>query len=109
MESIKNYFKFCFDFVGVCERKDFWLPFTLVMLVSIVSWTLAMFGFVFQIIAIILFIALVVPTTSLVVRRLHDTDRGAIYLLWLIFPVVGTIILLVYLFEKTKYFPSANN
>ena len=105
MESLKNYFKFAFDFVGVCSRKEFWKPFLLAVALNLLTWVLSIFSVVFLIIALIVFLVLLVPTTSLVVRRLHDTDRGAIYLLWLLFPVVGVIILTVYLFEKTKYFP----
>ena len=105
MESIKNYFLYAFDFMGVCNRKDFWVPFSLVMVLFVGAWCLSIFGFVFQIIALIVFFALIVPTISIAVRRLHDTDRGAIYLLWLLFPLVGMIVLLVYLLEKTKYFP----
>ena len=105
MESIVNYFKYTFDFVGVCSRRDFYLPFLLSMVIMVATFLLTAFGIVFQILSILVFLILVVPTTSLVVRRLHDTDRGAIYLLWLLFPIVGQVILLVFLFEKTKYFP----
>lgn len=105
MESIKNYFKYTFDFVGVCGRKEFWIPFLLSSLLQVLVWGLSLFFVPFQIVALVLSFVLIIPTTSLTVRRLHDTDRGAIYLLWLLLPIAGLVILLVFLAEKTKYFP----
>lgn len=105
MDSIKKYFKYTFDFVGVCGRKEFWIPFLSVSGLQILVWGLSLLWVPLQIVGILLSVILIVPTASLAVRRLHDTDRSAVCLLWLLFPIAGLIILLVFLAEKTKYFP----
>lgn len=105
MESIKKYFKYAFDFVGVCGRKEFWIPFLLSVGFQTLIWGLSLMWIPLQVVGVILSIVLILPTISLTVRRLHDTDRGAIYLLWLLLPIAGLVILLVFLAEKTKYFP----
>ena len=105
-ESFKNYFKYSFDFLGVASRKEFWPVFGAVLGLEGLTWGLAFIGTAFQLVAILVFLGLLIPTLSLMVRRLHDTDRGAIYMLWLAFPIVGFIILLLFMTEKTKYFVS---
>lgn len=104
MEKIKNYFKFAFDFVGVASRAEFWIPFGIFMLIQIVFCGLAFLGTFFQVALIILVAVLAVPNLSIMVRRLHDTDRSALNLLWLLLPVVGLLIVLIFCMEKTKYF-----
>ncbi|MBD0734930.1 DUF805 domain-containing protein [Streptomyces sp. CBMA29] len=42
-----------------------------------------------------------VPTIAVTVRRLHDTDHSAWFLLWLLVPLVGGIVLLVHLCADT--------
>ena len=53
-------------------------------------------------------LATIVPSFCLAVRRLHDTDRSAWNYCWAFLPVVGWIILLVYMCQpgtpgKNKY------
>lgn len=105
MEQFRKFFLYSFDFLGVSNRKEFFMPFISVVVITILFAILSLFSFAMQILSIVLFLVLIVPTMSLVVRRLHDTDRGAIYLLWMLFPFVGQIILFVFLMERTKYFP----
>ena len=47
-----------------------------------------------------------VPNLAAGARRLHDTGRSAKKLWWLLLPIVGWIILLVYVLEDSK--PGAN-
>lgn len=103
MKAYKEYFIFAFDFVGVCKRKDFWVVFPLILIVNAISFVFLFLGPIFQIISVLLFLVFTIPTASIVVRRLHDTDRSAKYLFWLFLPVIGMIIVLTLLTEKTKY------
>ena len=53
-------------------------------------------------------LATIVPGFCLAVRRLHDTNRSAWNYCWLLFPIVGWIIFLVYMCQagtpgKNKY------
>ncbi len=45
-------------------------------------------------------IAVFVPTLAVVVRRLHDTDRSGWWVLIALIPLVGAIVLLVFLILK---------
>ena len=103
MKAIKNYFKYSFDFVGVCGRKEFWIVYPIVLFFYTVSTVLMFINFACQIIGILISLALLIPTLSLIVRRLHDTDRSAKYLLWWLFPFFGAVIVFIMLFEKTRY------
>lgn len=41
-------------------------------------------------------LALILPSLAVNVRRLHDTDRSGWFLLLMLIPIVGAIILLVF-------------
>ena len=103
MKLFKEYFLYAFDFVGVCNRKDFWITFACVIVMYAVSIGLLFLGVVGQLISILIGLVLFVPTVSLIVRRLHDTDRSAKNLLWWLFPFVGALIVFIMLTEKTRY------
>ena len=45
-------------------------------------------------------LASIVPSFCLMARRLHDTNRSNWNICWLLLPIVGWIILLVYLCQK---------
>jgi len=103
MKAVKNYFLYTFDYLGVVSRKEFWTIFPFVMALEILSLVLLFGSFVAQIISFVIFLVLLLPTVSLIVRRLHDTDRSAKYLLWWLVPFVGMVVVLIFLTEKTKY------
>ncbi len=50
--------------------------------------------------------ATLVPSLAIGARRLHDTGRSGKNLWWLVLPIVGWIILVVYFIEDSK--PGAN-
>ena len=56
-------------------------------------------------------LALLIPSLTVSVRRLHDTGRSAWNLLWYLLPVIGSIILIIfYVFDSepgvNKYGPN---
>jgi uncharacterized membrane protein YhaH (DUF805 family) len=84
-------------FRGRASRPEYWYFFLLysvlyVMcaLLSELSSTLSGIGF------LLMLVALLVPSISVGVRRLHDTNRSGWWLLLSFVPVVGTIVLLVF-------------
>ena len=109
MNSLKNYVLYAFDFRGVVSRKEFWPVFCVALGLYTMNFLFLFLNFILQIISILTSLFLMIPTTSFVVRRLHDTDRGAKNLLWLLVPLVGFVIVLIYLTEKTKYQIPTNN
>lgn len=61
-------------------------------------------------IAIIISVALFIPSLAVTVRRLHDTNRSGWNILWPLLPIIGSIVLLVFFLlssdpEENKYGP----
>lgn len=109
MNLLKNLFIYTFDFVGVENRKNFWLTFMFVGLFNLIFGLLCFLSNIFFTILVVYNLLILVPLLSLTARRLHDTDRSAFNLFWLFFPFVGIVVLMVYCLEKTKYFVTENN
>lgn len=95
-----DYFVYClmqyFTFSGRAERKEFWmyilifLSFGLLAMVFDITINESVFG----LIASVYFMAMIMPTISVSVRRMHDIgQRGAVLLLVLI-PIIGLIYVL---------------
>ena len=103
MKYIKEFFCYTFDFVGVTSRKKFWITMLIVLSVNLVISLLGLFINLFLAIEFIFALVTFLPSLSIAARRLHDTDRTAWNLCWLLFPFVGLIIISVYCSEKTKY------
>ena len=55
----------------------------------------------------ILGLALLLPSTAVTVRRLHDTGRSGWWLLIAFFPVIGILVLLVFLAQRSEPRPNA--
>ena len=98
---LKRYAKF----EGRASRSEFWY------------WVLATFiiGFVVGFVGVlsvgesatnaisnILQLALLLPGLAVAVRRLHDTGRSGWNLLWVLLPLVGAIILIVYYCQASR-------
>ncbi|MDE6683037.1 MAG: DUF805 domain-containing protein [Muribaculaceae bacterium] len=109
--------KYC-CFTGRASRSEYWW---FVLFVAIVGWGIGIvfgltFGtdsFAYQTIAGVWNLAVLLPTLGLVFRRLHDTGRSGWNWCWSFLPVVGWIILLIYLCQdsqmvENKYGPVPN-
>jgi uncharacterized membrane protein YhaH (DUF805 family) len=94
IDPIKNHYA---DFEGRIGRQEFWMfilfSFLLNVALEIVS---------IDVLAMVVSLALFIPNIALASRRLHDTGRSGWWqLLWLI-PIVGWIIIIVWLATKTE-------
>ena len=83
-----------FDFKGCAKRSTFWW---VVLANIIIGFALGLLGSVGTIASTIYSIATLIPGLAIVFRRLHDTGRSGWNLLRLLLPIVGWIILIVYL------------
>ena len=100
LKMLKN----TFNYRGIASRKEFWWPVLINVCVALIfALTLFISLDVFYILEFLLFLAVLLPMLSLCVRRLHDVDRGGYNLFWHLFPIVGTIIVTMYMTEKSKY------
>ncbi len=102
MEVLKKYAMFS----GRSRRTEYWM-FTLFNIIisvvlSVVDGVVGTMG----ILSMVYFIAILVPSLAVSIRRLHDTDRSGWWLLVGLIPFVGAIILLVFMVQDSQ--PSQN-
>lgn len=109
--AVKRFFKKYATFSGRASRSEYWWWVLVSTLVSIVLNIIIQSGvhytaygstagpgtFIGSALAVIWFLAVIIPSLALSVRRLHDSNKsGALLLLGLI-PFAGAIILLVFM------------
>ncbi|WP_163133788.1 DUF805 domain-containing protein [Agarivorans sp. Alg241-V36] len=84
------------DFSGRARRKEYWMFILFYFIFSIVANIIdALIGL--PLLSLILTIGLIVPSLSIAARRLHDTGRTGWWQLIALIPLVGVIILLIFL------------
>ena len=94
-------------FGGRARRSEYWFIFLFVTLVSLaVGILFPPNGFENSAAQNLWSLVSFVPNLAAGARRLHDTGRSAHILWWLVLPIIGWIILLVYVLEDSK--PGAN-
>ena len=92
-------------FEGRARRKEYWI---FVLISSLVLIFLSLIDELTGwkvwedegVLSLVYSIAVFVPTLAVVVRRLHDTDRSGWWILIALIPLVGAIVLLVFLILK---------
>jgi len=91
-----------FDYSGRSTRAQYWLFQLFTFLVGLVvffiigwNWPELMSERGVDLPTVVFWIVHGVPLLSLTVRRLHDSGRSALWLLWLILPGIGMLVLLV--------------
>ena len=97
LKALKNYAVF----EGRSRRKEYWM-FTLVNMVISMLLAALSFGTLESIYALVMFI----PSLSVSVRRLHDTNRSGWWLLIGLVPFIGFLVL-IYFFIQDSY-PGTN-
>lgn len=96
-DALRRYF----DFSSRSTRSQFWLyTLTLFVLLLVCAMIDIALGFdteeVMPVTGLVNLLHLI-PTLAVTVRRLHDTDRTGAWLLLGLVPIVGTVVLLVFL------------
>ena len=89
-----------FNFSGRARRAEYWMFYLFYIIFYIVA------AVIDSIIGMPLFtglmgIALIVPSLAVTFRRLHDTSRSAWWLLISLIPLVGAIVLLVFVCQDS--------
>lgn len=94
--AVKTCFSKFIDFTGRAQRSEFWYFFLFTFLLRLVVSIVVGSGFALGLLNLALFI----PILAVGARRLHDTGRtGWWQLLWLL-PVLGWIILLIFMVKR---------
>ncbi|WP_425918077.1 DUF805 domain-containing protein [Acinetobacter sp. TSRC1-2] len=98
VKCLKNYA----TFTGRARRKEYWffalVQFIILVVAQIIDGILGTEFVFYAIVALALFI----PSLAAAVRRLHDTGRSGWWFLIALIPLIGTILLIVWLATETK-------
>lgn len=84
-QTLRHFFEHYVDFSGRARRTEYWyitlwiLIFSLIPIVNILFW-----------------LGSIIPCWALSARRLHDTGRSALWLLILLLPFVGGIVIFIF-------------
>lgn len=79
------------EFSGRARRTEFWMY---MLIYFVINFVLTLLGL--DTIALIVALALVVPSLSIGARRLHDTGRSGWWQLLSLIPLIGAIVLIVF-------------
>ena len=125
MQEYKNYWKNYANFNDRTSTRGYWIAFLCNVIVNIILQILLLiggaslaaiatsmqagsatsmltgFGLFIYILIIIWGIANIIPGLAIAIRRLHDTGKPWVYVLFALIPCVGWIILLVFLTKTT--------
>jgi len=85
------------QFTGRAGRAEYWWFFLANFLLSIGLTILGQAADVFSILNFLVGIALLIPSLAVAVRRLHDTSRSGWWILIALIPLIGVIVLIVFL------------
>ena len=105
IESVQLYLGNYFQFQGRSSRGAFWWACVALILFGVVTGTLDAIifpGMAFGPIGGVGGLLTFIPSLALAARRLHDTGRSGWWLLLLLIPVIGLIVLIVFYAQPGK-------
>lgn len=89
-------------FTGRARRKEYWffVLFNIIIffILSLIDQTLGLRGFVagLGLLSSLYWLAVIIPSIAVAIRRLHDIGRTGWWLLLVLIPVIGPIVLLIF-------------
>jgi uncharacterized membrane protein YhaH (DUF805 family) len=95
-ESVKVCLTKYADFTGRATRSEYWWFFLFVILVSTAA------SLVSHVLSGLFSLATLLPSIAAAARRLHDTNRSGWWQLVCLVPVVGIIVLIVFLAQESR-------
>lgn len=110
-ESVVSVFSKYATFSGRATRSEYWFfcLFNFLMQIGLILGCMILGAIFYQeagffggyavgnILGLIYSVVVFIPGLAVAVRRLHDTGRSGVNLLWVFLPLIGAIILLVYM------------
>jgi uncharacterized membrane protein YhaH (DUF805 family) len=98
LKVLKNYV----GFQGRARRKEYWMFVLVSVIVSIVLNILESMLGMNSVLSGLYSLAVLLPSLAVGVRRLHDTGRSGWWLLLSLIPLVGAIILIVFMCQESQ-------
>jgi uncharacterized membrane protein YhaH (DUF805 family) len=89
-------------FTGRARRKEYWMFFLFNVIISFAIGFIDGFIGAMGILSIVYVLGTLLPGIGVAIRRLHDTDRSGWWLLISLVPIVGFIVLLVFLVSDSQ-------
>lgn len=108
MEAVKSVFGHYATFRGRARRAEYWYFVLFNILINIAAIALVVVGGMMDSLAVLGIVGLallvyglasILPSLALLCRRLHDTGKSGAYIFFALIPVVGSILLLVWMFQ----------
>ena len=96
MNHFINALKKYADFTGRSYRTEYWM---FILVYTIINIILAVLGL--EAISAIVGLILLIPSLSIAARRLHDTSRSGWWQLIVLVPIIGIIVLIVFLAQDS--------
>ncbi|WP_320823674.1 DUF805 domain-containing protein [Reinekea sp.] len=103
-----NVFRKYSVFKGRSRRKEYWFFFLFNILISIVLGIIDGLTGTFSpesglgLLGVIFMLAVLIPSLAVSIRRLHDTNRSGWWLLISLIPIIGTIVIIVFMASDSK-------
>jgi uncharacterized membrane protein YhaH (DUF805 family) len=96
LESVRVCFSKYADFSGRATRPEYWW---FVLFIIVVGMVVSFGG---DVASSVFMLATIVPSIAVATRRLHDTNRSGWWQLICLLPVIGIIVLVVFLAQAGK-------
>ncbi|MEO1405240.1 MAG: DUF805 domain-containing protein [Pseudomonadota bacterium] len=103
------FWKRAFDFQGRSSRAEYWWAPVMLMAVYLVGFLLIgllsiipILGGLFAFLLLVLYLAAIIPSIAVGVRRLHDTDKSGWLMLLGLIPLVGLVLLFFFCQRGTQ-------
>ena len=105
VDAVKSGFSNYVNFQGRARRSEYWFWFLFTVLLGIVANLIdGILGI--YLLAGLATLAIILPSIAVGVRRLHDTGRSGFWLFIALVPLVGAIVLIIFLIGDSA--PGAN-
>ncbi len=101
MHEYANFWNHYADFSGRSSRRDYWMTFLINVMAGVILVILTQAAHPFIYLYGAFGIAVIIPSLAIAVRRLHDIGRSGWWMIVYFVPVVGPIILIVWLATRS--------
>jgi uncharacterized membrane protein YhaH (DUF805 family) len=96
-----------FDFEGVSTRREYWIPYLVTIFINILLQLLIdrtddpTYVGLLVVVYVVFAIGVIIPSYSIMVRRLHDTGESGWNILW-VFTIIGVFYLIYLLARESR-------